>query len=47
LNADVEVADPKVEQVVVGERLPRDLGLAADQGALLKPGESGPANRKC
>ena len=49
-DLDVErIADPEVEEVVVGECLPRDLGLAAGQRAHLMPdpadsGGAGDAN---
>ena len=47
LNAHVEVADPEVEKFVVGECLPRDLGLAAGQDSLLAPDRAIPADRRC
>jgi hypothetical protein len=46
-DADVEVADPQSEEVVVGERLPRDLGLAAGQDSLHAPDRAISADRRC
>ena len=36
----VEIADPEVKEIVVGERLPRDLGLTADQRLAPRPESS-------
>jgi hypothetical protein len=45
-DLDFEVADTEAEQIVVGERLPRDLGLPAGQGSLLAPDRAIPADRR-
>jgi hypothetical protein len=46
-DLDLEVADTEVKQLIVGERLPRDLGLPAGQGSLLAPDRAIPADRRC
>jgi hypothetical protein len=47
VDAHAEIADAEMEEVVIGELLPRDLGLAAGQGALLAPERSSTGGPGC